>query len=171
MALFNTGNPTWDQGLNTFGEGLSSLFNPMKGAQAGYYGAEARKAQIDALTNINKLNAGAYATQAGLGGPVSPPTYLDPSNFPPNTNAAVLAPPSGLSGAFTPQPGQPPPMLTPPTPGAVNNVADVFAPGSTPNPKGVGTTGTPPQASSPAPNAGAPPAPQKDRRWPDRAGR
>jgi hypothetical protein len=113
MAMFNTGNAQWDQGLNSLG---SSLFpDPSKIAQAGYYGAEARKAQMDAASKAGQMNALAYGIPASLGGqPPSAPNF-QPVTAVPNSNAVMLAPPSSnLSGVFT---GQPLPPNGPPAPG------------------------------------------------------
>ena len=150
MAMFATGNPGWDQGLNTL---AGSLFpDPSKQAQAGYYGAETAKALTEAqklryqqqqteslptsLADILRTGGGAGPAPA----PVPPPG--PPSGQPPG-------PPSAAAPSFNAAPalgtdGKP----QPPDP----SLGGVFHPGSV-QPAGGGVMGSPPAASngSPAP--------------------
>ena len=72
MPMFNTGNAEWDQGFNTLASGLFP--DPSKVAQAGYYGAEARKAQFDAAKSKEQLAAGHYLLGMTNGQQMRPPT-------------------------------------------------------------------------------------------------
>lgn len=107
MPMFATGNPGWDQGLNTL---AGSLFpDPSKQAQAGYYGAETAKAIIDAQAKAyqQKHLEGLPMTAAGWLGLSTPPggaAAPDPSL------ANTVVPPSA--------PGAPPAMAAPPPPSA-----------------------------------------------------
>ena len=72
MPMFNTGNAEWDQGFNTLASGLFP--DPSKVAQAGYYGAEARKAQFDATRTQEQMAAGHGIASMLYGQPMRPPS-------------------------------------------------------------------------------------------------
>lgn len=174
---FATGDPAWNQALGTLAGGLFP--NPSAGAQAYYYGSEARKAQIEGYKNIGEINAGnrAFGMLPGSGVPQSPITFQQPpitgmgpimapaQNLP--IQGQTQQPPPNLSQTVAPPGGQGgPPVSAPPPQGAIpppvqvdtGKLAQLVAPGSSPNEKGVGTTGTPPPASPPSVSM-APPAP------------
>ena len=161
----------WNQALGTLG---ASLFpDPSKIAQAGYYGAEQRRAALQGNEAIRKGNMANYAlTQAPDSGlPPATLAFSTPPGSPPG--APPVPVPQGLPMQGTPPPSAPPSLsttvTTPPAQGqgmpmpppsiSPEQIANLATPGTTPNPQGAGTTGTPPAASSPAPNSGAPPAP------------
>ncbi len=134
MPLFNTGNQAWDQGLNNFSGGVSSLFNPQGQAMAGYYGAEARAAQLKAQQTQSQMQQGQQLSDlvAGIGGsggtPAANQNTPPPAAPPPPTAAAPPAPPGAPPAAAPPPvaaappgpPGAPqaPPQAPPPQAGA-----------------------------------------------------
>jgi hypothetical protein len=164
---FATGDTAWNQALGTLAGGLFP--NPSAGAQAYYYGSEARKAQIEGYKNIGEINAGnrTFGMLPGSGVPQSPITFQQPPIagmgpiMAPAQNLPMQGQPPPLSSAVAPggQGGPPPPQgdIPPPIQVDTGKLAQIVAPGSAPNEKGVGTTATPPPASPPSP--GAPPAP------------
>ena len=154
-APFNTGNAQWDQGFNSLARGLFP--DPSRAARGAAYGATAREALLKGDQSIAERNAGITAYQQAYGMDATgqpqlpaPPSYR-PSGVP--GGAPIMNPPPGLNMTQSPVP--------PPAPSGslVGLLANIFGSGNSPNAKGVGTTGTPPPASSPAPNSGAPPAP------------
>jgi hypothetical protein len=155
MPTFDTGNAQWDQGLSSLGNALFP--DPSKAAQGYYYGSEARKAQLQSNTIIdqqnykNRLMQGVYSRDGSYNTPPpASPTWQQPQNIP---NAApIMAPPSNLpmgpAGGRLAQPTM--------TPGqAASTIGSILD--NHPNSPTQG--GTAPSFSSPAPNAGAPPAP------------
>jgi hypothetical protein len=137
MPMFNTGNAQWDQGLNTLGGALFP--DPSKVAQAGYYGAEARKAQIDAAKlqeqmayrhRLDIMSGGTQPPTANYAptGPLSIPILQDPTQSqaapaPPPTaspslSAVVVGPPAPAPPP-PPAPAAAPPPPAPPVAGTV----------------------------------------------------
>ena len=120
MALFATGNPLVDNGLNTGASGLLGIFDPSKQAQAGYYGAETAKILNDTdrqrfqLDKLKGLPTSPYPWAAG-GTPIPPmaqPPAAAPAPGSPLVNAVAPLPPGGVQQA----PGTPPqaPSAIPP---------------------------------------------------------
>ena len=106
MPLFATGNTSWDQGLNSL---AGSLFpDPSKVAQAGYYGAETGKAQLDAAKLRDQQTA-----REGLSNLFAPPGQ------PPQADPTAGTP-TDVPGP-TPLAVAPGPAPTPPTPGTDGN--------------------------------------------------
>jgi hypothetical protein len=130
MPQFSS-DPTWDQGLSTLAQGLFP--NPAGIAQGAYYGAEARRAGMQASEIQRKMQAqdalpGQLAQLFGQGG------------------AGSYTPPPAVASALTPAP--PPPGATPmPTSGAVA-FPNIPLPGMTaPMPAGPGGLSNGPLAS------------------------
>ena len=213
MPQFNTGNQIWDQGLNSAATGLSALFDPTRIAQAGYYGAEARKAQMDALQkqrqfdasdqvgrwdSSNNWNSSAVSLPPGVNlagsGSPTPPLSATVAGPPPPQAAAPPGPPPPVAAPPGPAAGPPPQVAAPPGPPAPQAAASAPGPaagtvganmapgalgalmaqggGAVPTPASASATmdavlaaapqlssGSPPPADSPAPNSGAPVAP------------
>jgi len=155
FAPFNTGNPQWDQGFNSLSRGLFGDASAYGRGQAA--GAIARENIIKGDTSISERNAAASQLLMALGldrtgQPQLPPTpTFHPSGVP--GGAPIMDPPAGM------QMSAPPPVQPGPGGSLVDLLGRIFGAGDNPNAKGYGTTGTPPPVSSPAPNAGAPPAP------------
>ena len=155
FAPFNTGNPQWDQGFNSLSRGLFGDASAYGRGQAA--GAIARENIIKGDTSISERNAAASQLLMALGldrtgQPQLPPTpTFHPSGVP--GGAPIMDPPAGM------QMSAPPPVQPGPGGSLVGLLGRIFGAGDSPNAKGYGTTGTPPPVSSPAPNAGAPPAP------------
>jgi hypothetical protein len=109
-----TGYEDWDQNLKTLSQ---SLFpDPSKAAHAYYYGAEARKAQLDAAKTQDQMAAGHTALGMQFGR-VPNPTYqpgfggtqimVDPNSQPAPGPAPAAGPgPTGLGAAVTAMPPQ-----------------------------------------------------------------
>lgn len=177
VSAFHTGNAGWDQALGTLAGGLFP--DPSRIGQAYYYGSEARKAQIEGYKHIGELNAGnatfgmlpgsgvqrspiefQQPPISGMGPIMAPPRNLPMQGQPPGAAPGAPAPATSLgqvvSGGPGGQGGQPLPP-PPPIQATPDTLGQILAPGSHPNEKGVGATGTPPEASQPA--QFAPPAP------------
>jgi hypothetical protein len=134
MPNFNTGNQAWDQGLNNFSGGLSSVFNPQGAAMAGYYGAEARAAQLKGQQTQNQMQVGQQLSDiiGGIGG--------SGGGTPANQNTPPPAAPSPPVAAAPPAPSGAPPAAAPP-PTAAAAPAPPGAPQAPPQ--------APPQAGAP----------------------
>src|SRR6478672_4670635 len=178
MPTFNTGSKDWDQGLGTLGQALFP--DPSKQAQAYYYGAESRKAQLGSNKMIDEQNwkNRFMQMQPGLGLPTpAAPTWSQPplENSPPIVNSPGNLPMGGPGPGPVASPGSGPgpgPTLgatVMPSPGAsphTNNPANNYIP-QTMSPQEAArllpaivaphTTGTPPPSSPPAPSS--PPSP------------
>jgi hypothetical protein len=143
MPFFNTGNAQWDQGFNTLGGALFP--DPSKIGQATYYGAEARKAQIDAAKQQEQLAAGHQQLNMVFGQPPGQPTYsgTGPLNIP------ILNEPPPMGGSGGPPPG-PAPAAAPPPPTAA----------APPAPAGPVGSNMPPGALSALFSQGGGPVPQ-----------
>jgi hypothetical protein len=139
MVPFNTGNAQWDQGLGTLGNALFP--DPSRIAQAGYYGAEQRKA----LAETERMGAQQAATNAYLSRMPGSGIPTQPLVFAPSALAGM---PPHLVNPSLPMAGQGQGQA-PPLPTAT--LADTITT--------QGSSATPPPASSPAPNSGAPVAP------------
>ena len=154
----------YDSAKTALGTLSAALFpDPSKVASAGYYGAEQRLAMLKGNTEIGQQNANsAFLTRlpgsSGL-------TWVVPPNSPQGAGP-VLAPAANLpmqGGGFyggSPGGGAPPPA---PAPAAPPTLSQTVAPEQlseavNANPNGP-TTASPPTQSSPAPNSGAPAAP------------
>lgn len=172
----------YDSAKQALGTLSAALFpDPNKVAAAGYAGAEQRLAMLKGNTEIGQQNANsAFLTRlpgsSGLTWVVPPnspqgagPVLAPAANLPmsgggfyggspgggaPPPTSAPAAPPT-LSQTVAPGPGQAPPPQTM----SVEDAANLVSPGTSPNPQGVGTATTPSPQSSPAPNSGAPSAP------------
>jgi hypothetical protein len=158
MPLFNTGEAQWDQGLNTLANGLFP--DPKATAAAGYYGAEARKAQIDSVQKLEQLRAG-HAQMNMLFGQRPQATYSPSGPF--NTQILDEPPPVDQTQQAPPPPaapGQPPPLssvVAPSAPAAPAGPAPAGPAPAGPAPAGPAPAG--PAPAGPAPAAAAPPAP------------
>lgn len=147
-----SGDANWDRGLGTLAQGLFP--DPSNIARAGYYGAEQRKAQLQAAQAREGIAAGHQILARGPGsGLAQAPLQFTPD---PASGTMVLQDTVGQQqpslGQTVAGGGQATPAIPPP-----EVLANIIAPGNEPNAKGLGATGTPPPASSPSP--GAPPAP------------
>ena len=179
MPMFNTGNSQWDQGLNTLASGLFP--DPSKVAQAGYYGAEMRNAQIGAAQKMDQM-AALHRFGMMAGGDVNPgaPTYAPapgpnmpmvmrdpyasgsqpPASTPPLSATVAPAPAAAPAAAAAPAPVAAAPAPVPTaapvpsaTPAPVAPASTTAAPPAGPAPTLVDalTTGTPPATSPDAP--------------------
>jgi len=131
MPAFNTGNAAWDQGLGNLSGALFP--DPSKVAQAGYYGAEQRKAQLEsskirdqlarqqaADTAANTLTMPATSYAPSPEGPNMPP-IMQPPTVAAAPSPAVAPPPPSLSATVAPGPAAaapPPPAAPAPGPAA-----------------------------------------------------
>jgi hypothetical protein len=156
----------WNQGFSNLGAALFP--NPAAVAQAGYYGAERRKALLEGNTMMDQQAAKnwqeVYTPGTGVtappqrqfihpqGSPADAPAVLaDPPTLPivgggqtPPLSSTVAGPPAAAPSGG----GAPPPTPTiPPV-----QLADAVTNSSL-------TQGKPPASSSPAPNSAVPPAP------------
>lgn len=162
MPTFATGNPSWDQGLGSL---AGALFpDASKIAQAGYYGAETRKAQLGSNQLEDQQAArNSLGNLLAFGGPTAVPSA-------PNTVVQPAGPPGAppILGGGLPMPGAAPPpgVGVAPSGGVIpappnippEQLAHIIAPNNGTAPQGgVGTSGQAPAMSSPGP--GAPPAP------------
>jgi len=142
-----TGNPQWDRNLG----GLAHIFGTPGGYERGLAaGAAAREALLKGDASISERNAAillarSLQQQDLTGAPVMPqqPTYRQSGVV---GGAPIMEQPDGLTTS-TGQPTPPPLQAQQPQPGFL---ARIF---------GAGATQPTPPASSPSPNAGAPPAP------------
>jgi len=136
MPIDYSGEEGWNSAIKSLGGALFP--DPSKAAHSYYYGAEARKAQLESNKLIGQQNAISRLLQTTQPG-VAPPAPISFTQ-PPLTGAApILAPPANLpmSGVVAPSPGQ-----------VVQALPAAIAPL---------TAGTPPEYSSPS--AVSPPAP------------
>jgi hypothetical protein len=162
-----TDNSQWNQGIGSLAAGLFP--NPAAVAQAGYYGAEARRAQLQSLAAMQEINAGSRAIRMSPGQQQPGPQqvqFMQPSgpNMPP-----IIAPPSDLPmvGGQQQQPPPPQPSLGQTVAGAAAQAPTqptqptqpVQAPAQAP-PSPQGGPGGPPAVAPPsAAPGGAPPPP------------
>lgn len=163
MPQFTTGNAIWDNGLNSFGGGISSVFDPSRAAQAGYYGAEMRNAQMGTAQKANQianLQTAINMAEDPSGSYTPPGVAPAPGmiNGPMITQSPGAATASPMFGPNGPPPSAPPVgNATPPPVAAPPTLGQTVAPGA------VGTTPPPAAATPPAPPqappAAAPPAP------------
>jgi hypothetical protein len=163
MPTISTGNTAWDQGLGALSGALFP--DPSKVAAAGYYGAEQRKAQIDAAKVADQLaNAHRLAgMSANPGGTYQAPAYAPAPgvNMPLITQDPNAAPPSAPSAAppvpslSTTVAGAPPPVAAAPPPPAPS------APSAAPPAPTLSATvaGAAPVAAAPPSAPPAPPPP------------
>jgi len=129
MPAFNTGNAAWDQGLGNLSGALFP--DPSKVAQAGYYGAEQRKAQLESARLKEQFAAGHQQLGMVFGQAPGQPTYqTDPSTGQQIlTDPAAAAPPPAPAAA-APAAAPPPPSLS----GLVAGGGGGPAPGPAPAP-------------------------------------
>ena len=148
MPLFNTGNTTWDQGLNTLGSGLFP--DPSKVAQAGYYGAEARNAMLKGAQTQDQM-AHAHLAEQLLRGQTPQYNYQPAPG--PNMPPIMRDPYAGGTGG--PPPAAPPtaPPAAPPSAPPSLGTTVASGPAAPPAPASGGDGGQPP-----APAAATPPA-------------
>jgi len=144
----------WNGALGTLSHALFP--DPSRAAQAYYYGTEARNKILSGDTAITEANSAqrALAMQMALDrmGPQPGPVTYHPSGLP--GGAPIMDPPNTSTDTYYTPPGVPGPDGPHPV-----QLYQNYGEGSAANPKGFATTGVPAPASSPAPNAGAPPAP------------
>ena len=147
-----TGPGDWTNGLQSLAQAL--FRGPELAAQAGYYGAQTRNAQIQGWRQLDQSNAqhALLGLTPGSGVPYSPPRFENT----PIAGLQIMAPPGNLpmtgnlGGTVT---GQPPAAPTPSPPGQTPQTAlsATVAPG-------VSGAGTVPPAGQPGqPGQGAPP--------------
>jgi hypothetical protein len=175
MPQFSS-DPTWDQGLSTLAQGLFP--NPAGIAQGAYYGAEARRAGMQASEIQRKMQAqDALPAQladlfgggagAGTNAPATPPVASALTPPPPPPPSGTPMPTSGaVAFPNIPLPGMTAPM--PPAPGALSNGPQASV--ATPTPVNDSAPPVPqlppgqsysvglPYASGPPPQPGAAPA-------------
>jgi hypothetical protein len=156
MPTFDTGNAQWDQNLSSLGNALFP--DPSKAAQGYYYGAEARKAQLESNRIIQQQNdlARFKQMQPDSEQPLAPQTYSQP----PLTGAAPIPnPPSNLPmGMSTVVPG---PVAGPPGAGRIvpQTMTPAQAAAQTPASAAPLMRGTPAPTGAPVPGA-SPQTPQ-----------
>jgi hypothetical protein len=128
MPQFNTGSSNWDQALGNLSGALFP--DPSKQVEAYYYGANARKAQVETAKAKNAL-AAAHAVDAQLGGNNAAPTY-DPGE----AGTTIMHDPYAAG-----TPPTSPPTAIPATPGTGGMLAQAVAPGPSGTPLTPGAPG------------------------------
>ena len=156
MPAFSTGNTAWDQGLGNLSGALFP--DPSKVAQAGYYGAEQRKAQLESSKIRDQMARQQVADQAA-NTLTMPATSYAPSpegpNMPPIMQPPGSAAPPSLSAAVAP--GSAAAAPPPPAPAAATPAAPTAAP--PPSLSGLLAGNGGPAAPAPGPAAAPPTAP------------
>jgi hypothetical protein len=154
--MFATGNPGWDQGLNSL---AGSLFpDPSKQAQAGYYGAETAKTLLDADRLRNEqayrdklaaqYNIG-LTTPAPAPATAPPPPAPGAGQPPPLANTVAPGPqPLAITPTGLPPAGPAPPDTPSPGPPSAVTPAALNAPGPMPAPRTAPVSTQPPASTS-----------------------
>jgi hypothetical protein len=144
MAVFQTGNPLWDNGLNAGATGLAGLFDQSKAAQAGLYGAETGKTILEAQ-KLRYQQGKMEGLEGDLAGVFGPSGAAPLSAQPVAPTAPVAAPAPAPPMAVAP---------TAPSPLATTVAPDPWGGAPTPDPVS-GPTTAPAPAVTPTPTAGA----------------